>query len=364
MASYSQSKTSKLWSVRFRIVQNGKTVHKRLSGYTTKKEAQNAYVEFCTKEQTNTELENVQTVKFIHLINKYLDNQVTNVKSTSLYDIRNRIDNHITPFFGDMNVDKITPLTVLEWKQSKEHYSFAYKSKLLAELKAILRFAEIYYDFPPGLRAKITPFKRLGPEKEMQYWSLDEFRQFIKVIDNDIYKNLFYVIYTCGFRYGEALALKWENVDLENNVINVKHSLSRKVEGAAYILTTPKTDTSNRRVTIAPVIAEMLKAYRGTAADDEFVFAGSRPLPETTVTRYFQKYIKLAGVKRIRIHDLRHSCASLLISSGCSIVAVSKRLGHKDIRETLNTYSHMMPEDDERIISILNSAVLNSKLEI
>lgn len=81
MASYSQSKTSKLWSVRFRIVQNGKTVHKRLSGYTTKKEAQNAYVEFCTKEQTNTEPENVQTVKFIHLINKYLDNQVTNVKS-------------------------------------------------------------------------------------------------------------------------------------------------------------------------------------------------------------------------------------------------------------------------------------------
>lgn len=70
----------------------------------------------------------------------------------------------------------------------------------------------------------------------MQYWSLDEFRQFIKVIDNDIYKNLFYVIYTCGFRYGEALALKWENVDLENNVITVKYSLSRKVEGACIYI--------------------------------------------------------------------------------------------------------------------------------
>lgn len=139
MASYSQSKTSKLWSVRFRIVQNGKTVHKRLSGYTTKKEAQNAYVEFCTKEQTNTEPENVQTVKFIHLINKYLDNQVTNVKSTSLYDIRNRIDNHITPFFGDMNVDKITPLTVLEWKQSKEPLFFCLQKQITGRIKSDIK---------------------------------------------------------------------------------------------------------------------------------------------------------------------------------------------------------------------------------
>ena len=86
-----------------------------------------------------------------------------------------------------------------------------------------------------------------------------------------------------------------------------------------------------------------------------FVFGGERPLAQRTTDRYFSDTCEKAGVKKIRIHDLRHSCASLLISRGVSIVAVSRQLGHSNIEQTLNTYSHLMPDDKSKIIAELET---------
>ena len=84
-----------------------------------------------------------------------------------------------------------------------------------------------------------------------------------------------------------------------------------------------------------------------------FVFGGSRPVPHSTLDHAFERALKKAGLKPIRIHDLRHSCASRLISGGVNIVAVSEHLGHSDIQETLNTYAHMMPDDRAVIVKAL-----------
>lgn len=359
MASFEQSKSSKLWSVRFRVVENGKTKNKRLSGFKTKKEALAAYTEYCQSQKIEEKIKegSTESVKFGYLIDKFMEYQKSNLKSTTYYDAEIRIKNHITSYFGQINIDDITPRVVLEWKLAKENegYSFGFRQKILGDLKAILKFAETYYDFPPGLRAKITPLRRTEAKREMQYWSADEFRRFISVADKDEYRLLFTFLYICGCRIGEALALKWADVDLNNNIVNIHASMSTKVKGAPYIITSPKTISSTRKISITKRLADDMRAYRANRPNDIFVFGGTRPLSDTSVSRYFKRYIEKSGVKKIRIHDLRHSCASLLISNGCSIVAVSKRLGHSDIRETLNTYSHMMPEDDDKIISALDT---------
>ena len=98
---------------------------------------------------------------------------------------------------------------------------------------------------------------------------------------------------------------------------------------------------------------ERLKKYREENKDCVFVFgAQEKPMHENMLMRYFKAYAKKAGIKEIRVHDLRHSCASLLISRGVSVVAVSNRLGHKNITQTLNTYSHLMPNEAKKIVEI------------
>ena len=85
----------------------------------------------------------------------------------------------------------------------------------------------------------------------------------------------------------------------------------------------------------------------------KFLFGGSRPLPERTTDRYFDSACLRANVKKIRLHDLRHSCASLLLSRGVSIVAVSRQLGHANVTQTLNTYAHLMPDDQSKTVAEL-----------
>ena len=107
------------------------------------------------------------------------------------------------------------------------------------------------------------------------------------------------------------------------------------------------------------IIADTLAKIKKDASEKDFVFGEKKPLPSTTVDRKFQRAIEKAGVKRIRVHDLRHSCASYLLSELISIVGVSRYLGHKDVKETLNTYSHLMPDDQTRILYTLNNLGTN-----
>lgn len=159
-------------------------------------------------------------------------------------------------------------------------------------------------------------------------------------------------MYETGCRKGEAFALSWDDIDSKNKTVKISKNLTRKTTEGPWKIVSSKNKTSNRTVSLSNRLCEILKKHKEQCSSYQFVFGGAAPLAEKTVTRYFDAAIDKAGVKRIRIHDLRHSCASFLISKGVSIVGVSKRLGHKDVKQTLNTYSHLMPNEAQKIVDI------------
>lgn len=362
MASYEQSKSSKLWSVRFRTMVGGKEINKRLSGFRTKKEAQQGYLAFLAEETPEKLADNGLT--FEALVEAYLVHLRANAKESSVYDFESKCRNRIMPFFERRKVSAIKPIDVETWLGTLSDCSYKYKSGLRGHLSTLLRYADRYYDIPTVM-GKVAPIRNTEPKKEMLFWSEEEFRRFVVAIPETRpeYRLFFTVLYLVGCRKGEALALTWADIDLDGGLITISKSVTRKVRGAAYSITTPKNLSSNRVVSIPRSLCDAFRRYRESVSPSPnstaFVFGGDRPLADRTTDRVFADACKASGVKKIRLHDLRHSCASLLISHGVSIVAVSKRLGHSNVEQTLNTYSHMMPRDDEMMLSIVE-AVLSS----
>lgn len=353
MPSY--EKRNDKWSVRFRVIEDGQEYNKRLSGFDTKKEAQQGYINFVTEQQKKrAKIVSPEDMLFEDLVSGYLDNLKARNKYSSWYSAKNKIDKHIIPRFKSLKIGEITPLTVLEWQNALKG-SFAYKRTIRGILNSIYKFGERYHDIR-NVVAKVEPLRNLEKKKEMLFWSLEEFQQFISFIDSPEHEMFFRTLYITGARKGEILALTWN--DIKNKKIKIDKSMSKKVEGKAYGITTTKNLSSDREIDIPYSFYQDLLEYKKWQKKNyectDFVFCGKRPFADTTITRVFDNTCKLADVKKIRLHDFRHSCASLLISKGVSIVAVSKRLGHKNIEQTLNTYSHMMPNDVSMMMDALD----------
>lgn len=354
MPSYEKRKPSNLWSVRFReLADDGREVNKRLSGFKTKAEAQKAYKEYLKGYTHHVIQPAEQIVMFEDLYVRFMEWHKTRVKESSYYSAMSKIQAHILPYFGKMRIADIKPNVILSWRRTLAPFSFAYKSSIDGYLGSMFIFANRYFDLPNPM-VKVDPMRNLEPKREMNIWTYEEFQQFISVVDDDMYRCLFRFYYASGCRRGEALALSFDDIDVENNIVSINKNLTRKTKEGAYKITSPKNHSSYRKLQLpATLIADMLSLKKSD--DDVFVFGGTAPIADNTLTRRFYKWIKEAGVKRIVLHGLRHSCASLLISKGLSVVAVSKWLGHSNINETLNTYSHMLPADSERVTEVFLS---------
>lgn len=349
------------WSVRFRTIENFEPIQKRLSSFKTKKEAEIAYIEY--QKQADEERNNMMTISaqkltFEKLFEEYKEFQKSRMKQSSFYDFDSKTTLHILPFFKKAIVSTISPKHILSWQNSLEKYSYKYKTNLRGYLSGILKYAQKYYNIPNQLQ-NVDNFKNINSEiKEMEIWSENEFYKFISTIDRLDYKSYFTALYLTGARKGELLATNWNDWDLNNNLLNIRKTITRKVHGKSWTITTPKTKQSIRQITIPKQLSELMKEYKLWQFQNknyhDFVFGGQAPFADSNIERYMKEKCLESNVKRIRIHDLRHSHASFLISNGVSIVAVAKRLGHKDIERTLNTYSHLLKKDELDLVSKLD----------
>ena len=348
MASY--EKRNNTWSIRFRENTSNKTINRRISGFKTQEAAEAAFNEL--EENYDSRIANTNTTPttFEELLILYLERSKGRNKESSYYTTLSKINSHIRPFFSYYEINKITPLIILKWQNSLAQYSFKYRILLNNLLSSIFRFGYRYYDIKNPME-KVEPLHNLDSKREMKIWSEDEFKKYIQVIDQEIYALFFRFLYISGCRKGEALAISFEDIDVENGTVRINKNLTRKVKGRPFAITTPKNQYSNRAIEIPTSFLNELLMLR-KSDDDIFVFGGTYPLADSTVTRRHKMWIKKSGVKKITIHEIRHSHASLLISRGVSIVAVSRRLGHSSIKQTLDTYSHIMPSDIEKIVGI------------
>lgn len=235
-------------------------------------------------------------------------------------------------------------------KENGEKYAKTYLRTLNNQFSAIMNYAVKYH----GLRA--NPFIKAGSigkrnADEMEIWTVAEFENFIKAVDKPISKLGFKILFWTGMRIGELLALTVKDILINENKIDINKSLQR-ISGED-IITDPKTPRSKRRLEVSDEIMEEIKKYIG------MLYCPNENTRLFPFLKYvFEKDIKFfaekAGVKIIRVHDLRHSHASLLLHAGMDIITVSRRLGHENIETTLKTYSHIYDPNSQKIQSFLN----------
>jgi len=357
-----QNKETKKW--KFRVYTDdvyGNRKQFERKWFNTKKEAIQAERDFLLQDKNE-----IANMTFNDLWIKYKDYKELQLKSQSLRSVVSRFDNHILPYFKDYRLNKINNSVYIKWQREieKKGFKHKYNSSLHGAMVNILNYAIKFYGLKQNIASLTGNFKKKTEiSKNVDFWTYEEYEQFISVVDDNIYKTFFETLYYTGLRQGEALALNW--YDFKDGYLDITKTISKEKIDDKHIINTPKTKNSIRKVKLDEKLIlqlnELKEFYQKCIGFEEnwFIFGGVNPLAPTTIGRIKDKYCLLAKVKKIRIHDFRHSHASLLLSYGVPITVISQRLGHSDIDMTLNTYSHMIPKDEDKAINILNQIKQN-----
>ena len=357
-----------VYDVHFRVQdRDGKTIQKKLSGFKTKTEAKQRYNRFVQDhcefvydkpkkkaEETPTEAEE-RTIKSYAA--EYISTLGNKNKSSTAYDKENVFRLFIIPELGEKSPKELTKTVLYDWQEklwntknarTGDYYSYKYLVKTRAHLSSFLRWLQDKYGFTNHL-SEITVPKSVTLKEEMQFWTVDEFKKFIKTVDDPTYHAFFVFAFYTGRRKGELFALS--PTDISEKAIKWNKSLTRKTNDASpWKITTTKSGKS-QTLPYCQVVRDELKSF---TLGDPFVFGGDKPLSENTVRRYFNSHCTMAGVKQIRIHDLRHSFVSMLIHSGVNLTVVADLIGDT-LEQVTKTYAHMYTEDREKALAMLPS---------
>lgn len=328
-----------------------KWVHKR--GFAKKADAQKWEAEFKSKTAGTLDM---TLNSFIDL---YLENIKSRIKYTTICTKTEILDKWIRPYLGSKLVNQITTLDIISWQnklmsstygKNNIKFSKSYLKTIHNQLNAVLNYAKRYYklnDNPAAIVGNMGSAK----DTKMSFWTNDEYLKFRETImDKPMYYYAFEVLYWCGIREGELFALTRNDVDLVKKTININKTLTRiKKEN---IITDPKTRKSKRIVSIPDFLAQELKDYFDLVyepTEDMRLF----PITKSALTITLKKGARQAGLKEIRVHDLRHSHVSLLIHLGYSPVAIGDRVGHESVYITFH-YAHLFPSVQQNMADKLD----------
>lgn len=267
----------------------------------------------------------------------YCQEQKPRLKESTWQTKENIIQQKILLYFGNYKINEITTKDVRAWQnemlayrnEENKPYSSSYLKTLHNQLSAIFNYAVRFYDLRSNPAAKAG---NMGSEerKEMLFWTKEEYQKFSEVMmDKPISYYAFQMLYWTGIREGELLALTPADFDFEKGTVKISKTYQR-IKGEDMI-TSPKTKKSNRTVQMP----EFFNMQYGLKRKDRIF-----NITKSYLHHEMDRGSKAAGVKRIRIHDLRHSHISLLIDMGFSVVAIADRVGHESIEITYR-YAHL-----------------------
>lgn len=339
------------WTLKFRYKDWHGTTKQKKKIFTTKKEALAWEHDFLEQNKTNC-----ADVDFKFLCAKYMDDCKVHLKPTTLDNKKNIINTKILPYFADMPINSIDISTIRQWQNTlisdEKGYSQTYLKTVHNQISAIFNFGVKYYGLAKNPASQCGS---MGKKKAdtMQFWTLSEFKQFIEAFDDNIRaKTIFNLFFFSGIREGELLALKLNDFDFESNTVNITKTYARL--NGVDIVQVPKTPKSKRTITLPIEIMQMIKDYSEHLYEpQERLFNISKHYLSKEMKRGCDK----TDVKKIRIHDLRHSHASLLIEMGFAPLLISERLGHENVETTLNTYSHLYPNKHSEVAERLSALI-------
>ena len=297
-------------------------------------------------------------MKFSDFVEIYRNDKQMRIRESTWESKNNMIDLKILPYFKDRPINAIEPKDIIAWqneimnlkKPNGEPYSTTYLKSIHSQLSAIFNHAVRYYRLQKN-PAEIVGNMGKDSHKEMLFWTKDEYLKFAKVMmDKPTSYYAFEVLYWCGIREGELLALTPADFDFQNSTVRINKSYQR-LHGED-VITSPKTRKSNRTIKMPRFLCEEIQDYLG------MLYGLKKKDRIFTVTKSYLHHemdrgSKAAGVKRIRIHDLRHSHISLLIDMGFSAVAIADRVGHESIEITYR-YAHLFPSKQSEMAKKLD----------
>lgn len=348
MKAEKDKKTGK-WLIQYRYTDwQGKRRKSTKRGFATKREAEEWLRNFLITQKADFDM------KFENFWKMYYADMETRLREHTMRTKKYIVELKILPYFGNKRVNDITAADIRQWQNEliKIGYSPTYLKTINNQLSAIFNYAVRYYDLKSNPCAKAGSMGKSKAE-EMDFWTGEEFRRFIdSVMNKRLSYMAFMTLYWTGMRLGELLALNPKDVDLEKRTISIIKSYQRL--GKKDVITPPKTPKSKRVITIPEFLAADIKDYMDSLYDLQ---ENDRLFP---ITKYYlehemQRGIKESGVKRIRVHDLRHSHASMLIELGFSPLEIANRLGHEKVETTLNTYAHLYPNKQTKLAERLDS---------
>ena len=348
MKAEKDKKTGK-WLIQYRYTDwQGKRRKSTKRGFATKREAEEWLRNFLITQKADFDM------KFEDFWKIYCADMETRLREHTMRTKKYIVELKILPYFGNKRVNDITAADIRQWQNEliKMGYSPTYLKTINNQLSAIFNYAVRYYDLKSNPCAKAGSMGKSKAE-EMDFWTGEEFRKFIdSVMNKRLSYMAFMILYWTGMRLGELLALNPKDVDLEKRTISITKSYQRF--GKKDVITPPKTSKSKRVITIPEFLAADIKDYMDSLYDlqeDERLF----PITKYYLEHEMQRGIKESGVKRIRVHDLRHSHASMLIELGFSPLEIANRLGHEKVETTLNTYAHLYPNKQTKLAERLDS---------
>ena len=330
------------WRVIYRYTDSrGERKQTQKRGFSTKKEAQ-----AWEREQMN-KTESSLNMTFESFSDIYFDDMKKRLKENTWHTKEHILRTKLIPFFGKRKMCDIQPKDVIAWQnemlegstKTGKPYSPVYLKTLHNQLSAVFNYAVKFYGLPSNPAAKAGNMGK-AKNREMLFWTQEEYKQFAEVMmDKPVSFYAFEMLYWCGIRLGELLALTPEDFDFQNRKLRINKSYQR-IKGQD-VITEPKTKKSNRTIEMPDFLCEEMQYYLRMLYDqksDERIFTISK----SYLHHEMDRGVKETGLKRIRIHDLRHSHVSLLIKLGFSAVAIADRVGHESIEITYR-YAHLFP---------------------
>lgn len=319
---------------------------KNKRGFKTKAEAEEWERNF--RQQQRKDLD----INFENFVEIYFADVENRLRESTIKNKRYVFDLKVTPYFKKKKMCEIKTSDIRAWQNEliKQGYAPTYLKSINNQLAALFNYAVRYYDL------KDNPCRKAGSigkskADDMEFWTKQEFKQFLPSMDKKPEARMaFMLLYWTGMRIGELLALTPADFDFQACTIRINKSYQR-LEGKD-IVTDPKTAKSNRMITMPEFLSEELESYIGMLYglnENDRIFQISK----SYLHHEMDRGVKLSGVKRIRIHDLRHSHVSLLINMGYSAVAIGERVGHESVEITYR-YAHLFPTIQTEMAENLN----------
>lgn len=294
---------------------------------------------------------------------EYMEYLSLNNKITTLEMKKYKFKNYILPYFENFDINKLDRNMYIDFicKVKENNCSANLMEKIHYVCKDFFRYIALSYNVPNitnDIKLNFNDYK-ISDNQKKGIFSKKEFDKFIRCVDDKVYHALFNVLFYCGLRKGEALALKIS--DFKNGSLYINKTITKDSFNGKRLILTPKSKSSIRVVKLDLFtrieLKKLIKFYKNNNKDfneNYFLFGGSNPIACTTLERKKNNYCKLAKVKQIRIHDFRHSHASMLYEKNTKIKLIQERLGHSNIDITLNTYVHTNKKQEKRLTRTIN----------